>query len=149
MFRIVCVFLLLGTVAYWTEPVAAQNRLVELEIVSTGGQLGAEQQVMQMLTGVGADRISVRSARNRARPSIDETESGGVVSVRVVGVLDGTKIRLPGKSFSTRNAAGIRDFIQQLRDDGADVAMADKKACLLYTSPSPRDATLSRMPSSA
>ena len=128
MFRIVCVFLLLGTLAYWTEPAAAQNRLVELEIVSTGGQLGAEQQVMQMLTGVGADRISVRSARNRARPSIDESESGGVVSVRVVGVLDGTKIRLPGKSFSTRDAAGIRDFIQQLRDDGADVAMADKKA---------------------
>ena len=26
---------------------------------------------------------------------------------------------------------------------------ADKKDCLLYTSPSPRDATLSRMPSSA
>ena len=28
-------------------------------------------------------------------------------------------------------------------------AIADAKACLLYTSPSPRDATLSRMPSSA
>ena len=28
-------------------------------------------------------------------------------------------------------------------------AVADIKACLLYTSPSPRDATLSRMPSSA
>ena len=128
MFRIVCVFLLLGTLAYWTDSAAAQNRQVELEIISTGGQLGAEQQVMQMLTGVGADRISVRSARNRVRPSIDESELGGVISVRVVGVLDGTKIRLPGKSFSTRDAAGIRDFIQQLRDDGADVAMADKKA---------------------
>ena len=128
MFRIVCVFLLLGTLAYWTDSAAAQNRQVELEIISTGGQLGAEQQVMQMLTGVGADRISIRSARNRARPSIDESELGGVVSVRVVGVLDGAKIRLPGKSFSTRDAAGIRDFLQQLRDDGADVAMADKKA---------------------
>ena len=28
-------------------------------------------------------------------------------------------------------------------------AIAKRKACLLYTSPSPRDATLSRMPSSA
>ena len=28
-------------------------------------------------------------------------------------------------------------------------AMADEWCCLLYTSPSPRDATLSRMPSSA
>ena len=30
-----------------------------------------------------------------------------------------------------------------------DSSVADDKACLLYTSPSPRDATLSRMPSSA
>ena len=33
---------------------------------------------------------------------------------------------------------------------GAKVALLEKyKICLLYTSPSPRDATLSRMPSSA
>ena len=32
---------------------------------------------------------------------------------------------------------------------GAMVDKADAMACLLYTSPSPRDATLSRMPSSA
>ena len=31
----------------------------------------------------------------------------------------------------------------------ADKYIGQKKACLLYTSPSPRDATLSRMPSSA
>ena len=30
-----------------------------------------------------------------------------------------------------------------------NLALALKKICLLYTSPSPRDATLSRMPSSA
>ena len=30
-----------------------------------------------------------------------------------------------------------------------DQVIADQSACLLYTSPSPRDATLSRMPSSA
>ena len=30
-----------------------------------------------------------------------------------------------------------------------DILLANNPACLLYTSPSPRDATLSRMPSSA
>ena len=30
-----------------------------------------------------------------------------------------------------------------------DISVIDKRTCLLYTSPSPRDATLSRMPSSA
>ena len=32
---------------------------------------------------------------------------------------------------------------------GFEVSLPPQKACLLYTSPSPRDATLSRMPSSA
>ena len=32
---------------------------------------------------------------------------------------------------------------------GVSLVLAHGKACLLYTSPSPRDATLSRMPSSA
>ena len=36
----------------------------------------------------------------------------------------------------------IRDFVNQYN-------AADRETCLLYTSPSPRDATLSRMPSSA
>ena len=56
-----------------------------------------------------------------------------------------------------RNAAKslIRDFgelekLQISKKDKNDfVSSADIRACLLYTSPSPRDATLSRMPSSA
>ena len=36
-----------------------------------------------------------------------------------------------------------------LIDDYAEQGMRSHIACLLYTSPSPRDATLSRMPSSA
>ena len=39
-------------------------------------------------------------------------------------------------------------IIEDLMFDDID-AVADYMFCLLYTSPSPRDATLSRMPSSA
>ena len=34
-------------------------------------------------------------------------------------------------------------------DFGSEIGIKQSSACLLYTSPSPRDATLSRMPSSA
>ena len=44
--------------------------------------------------------------------------------------------------------AGIR-LIRQDRIDDFDLQLARYQHCLLYTSPSPRDATLSRMPSSA
>ena len=42
------------------------------------------------------------------------------------------------------------DLAIQLREKGlVKKIKADNTPCLLYTSPSPRDATLSRMPSSA
>ena len=49
-------------------------------------------------------------------------------------------------------ALGVRAIRQALADAGlqwSDVESAYTGTCLLYTSPSPRDATLSRMPSSA
>ena len=42
-----------------------------------------------------------------------------------------------------------RKIIEYLGDNGRLVAFDQDTDCLLYTSPSPRDATLSRMPSSA
>ena len=49
---------------------------------------------------------------------------------------------------------GIRELLSEiLRDEGHDIILAENagaaRACLLYTSPSPRDRTRSRMPSSA
>ena len=41
------------------------------------------------------------------------------------------------------------EWISDFTGSAGDIIITDKKACLLYTSPSPRDATLSRMPSSA
>ena len=55
------------------------------------------------------------------------------------------------RSAIWRDPKGVRDGISRLKDVQS---LAKKKCnlnkdCLLYTSPSPRDATLSRMPSSA
>ena len=69
--------------------------------------------------------------------------------------------------ISTKNSILIVDYANQLRTKGKDIERAVKEACslrfrpiimtslstmiacLLYTSPSPRDRSLSRMPSSA
>ena len=39
--------------------------------------------------------------------------------------------------------------VTAIKDISFDIREGEIRACLLYTSPSPRDATLSRMPSSA
>ena len=58
-------------------------------------------------------------------------------------------IRGDGEHFSA--GADISEFERVFsgRESARELYTAMKKTCLLYTSPSPRDATLSRMPSSA
>ena len=59
------------------------------------------------------------------------------------------------EALADLEAKGIEGLVLDLRNNtgglvSAGLAVADDfLACLLYTSPSPRDATLSRMPSSA
>ena len=53
----------------------------------------------------------------------------------------------PGMYIGGVSSAGLHHLIWEILDNSVDEAMNGH--CLLYTSPSPRDATLSRMPSSA
>ena len=65
-----------------------------------------------------------------------------------------------GKTTTLRMVAGLESLsngeirigdriVNDLPPGDRDLAMVFQNYCLLYTSPSPRDATLSRMPSSA
>ena len=45
--------------------------------------------------------------------------------------------------------AGLEAALEQLTDQNREIVVARIWGCLLYTSPSPRDGLLSRMPSSA
>ena len=61
----------------------------------------------------------------------------------------GANVQLSGKDFdAAKHAARIHaeEVDALFIEDGKPASLSD---CLLYTSPSPRDATLSRMPSSA
>ena len=65
-----------------------------------------------------------------------------------------TSVQSSGKRKTAIARASIKKGKGRVRINGSPIEimqpdMARMKACLLYTSPSPRDATLSRMPSSA
>ena len=73
--------------------------------------------------------------------SLNSTPSGERISIAFFGC------RNAGKS-SLVNAVTGQD-LSVVSEIGGTTTDAVKKACLLYTSPSPRDGLLSRMPSSA
>ena len=81
---------------------------------------------------------------------IDVGGSGikGAIVDTATGELRGDRMRLPTPQPSApENVAGVvKELVAQLGYSGT---IAGCSFCLLYTSPSPRDATLSRMPSSA
>ena len=60
---------------------------------------------------------------------------------------DNSKILIAGKNFGCGSSREHAPWA--LLDFGITCVISSSFACLLYTSPSPRDATLSRMPSSA
>ena len=45
--------------------------------------------------------------------------------------------------------SGVKEVVVALREGSSSIEKAESKGCLLYTSPSPRDDVISRMPSSA
>ena len=84
-------------------------------------------------------------------PKLDwPSEKAHAVSVDAKSIIESAKVyttlreALSDSTLSIAYTARKRDMSKQFTDNKSII-----KDCLLYTSPSPRDATLSRMPSSA
>lgn len=121
------VVLLLGfTELAWSQP--TKRRMIYLEISADArARVGTQQEWIQMLQEVGADKILSKTSSSGS-PTIEETELKRSTIIRVTGFIAGNKLKLPGGTFSIRDKAGIRSLLQKLRDDGAKVALAEKKA---------------------
>ena len=89
--------------------------------------------------------VAVIGVRARGRQLLKRLANTNNVSIRALCDVDPAQAQ--------RASGELRDVQREQfrleRDYRAILAAGDIDACLLYTSPSPRDATLSRMPSSA
>ena len=109
-----------------------------------GGNAGGEWK-----KGKGDGSGGARRARPATAVSLDRFARAKKSTYDKRVVLDKRRALMAGKVNKYRKVQErLRDEIE--RPEGFDPEeYARRLACLLYTSPSPRDATLSRMPSSA
>ena len=106
----------------------AQRRIIELEIAASGAEaVSTQQRWMQMLSKVGADRIRSKTSGNGI-VKISESELGEAIRVKIQGAINKGKLVLPGQSFRISQKAAIAQYIENLRLDKAEVALADAKA---------------------
>ena len=131
-FKTVSLILLISyfTFSDWSfgQPATAKRRVIMLEVFAEARAMVGTQQVwLEMLQGVGADKVISKTART-GTPTIQEIETSRSTLVTVTGFIVNNKLRLPGGTFSIRDKVGIRQLLQKIRDDGAKVALAEKKA---------------------
>ena len=95
------------------------------------------------LNGIVIDKkLFVRSLKDKRRRSQDKVDLE-LLQTKYEKILQDHRLKLVDKLASVINGKTCQGVFNDLGDEVL------VKGCLLYTSPSPRDATLSRMPSSA
>ena len=80
-----------------------------------------------------------KAEKEKTKPWKPKSKLGGSAAAFKRALDDGRFKGLPGDKTKKEKTASMFKLMWSMK----------KKGCLLYTSPSPRDATLSRMPSSA
>ena len=106
-----------------------KKRIVEIEVVASNrAPVATQQRWMKLLNDVGAARVRSSSSFSGAKVKVSETETSVAIHVKVQGAIQNEKLILPGKTFAIRDKEKLRNYIQQLKADGADVALAEKKA---------------------
>ena len=87
-------------------------------------------------------------SRDRAEQRPERFSVGNKLDARVTSI--DAKTRKLGLSIKAREIAEEKEAVEQYGSSDSGASLGDiLGACLLYTSPSPRDRSLSRMPSSA
>ena len=93
--------------------------------------------------------LDVLVAGNNFDTESETTRADGSVGLLMTGQADGTFVSKPVEESGILLPYNVKDMISVRTADSKVILVASNNDCLLYTSPSPRDATLSRMPSSA
>lgn len=106
---------------------AVTQRVIDLELVADrNAEVGLQQEWMEAMERSGLDRFRILTARSPSAPAVEEVRTGGLVTIKLRGILNGRTMKLPGREFSINNLEGLREYATQLKADGAALTLAEK-----------------------
>ena len=112
-------------------------------VAGVKSDIDAELETGELKKSLGDQRDQIRELKDivdTTRKEIETSTSSAVSSANELSSSLESKYKDMGNSTAEKTSAAAQT---------SSASKADSSNCLLYTSPSPRDATLSRMPSSA
>ena len=122
--------------------------VLSIDVVGTGTVVDVWTDSIDVVTGLNVLTLSdVETTELELLDVKAELDDGVDDEVSAIDVV-GTGTVVDGSTDSIDVVTGL-NVLTLSDDETTELELLDVKACLLYTSPSPRDATLSRMPSSA
>ena len=114
--------------------------------VVAGNGNGPTTYVYAVATGTITTAAAITSITTTYNGTIGLAKNSGVILSKIfISIVSKLKIK---EDNGDEVEKAIKDKVSEL-SGGKGTLIKYTKICLLYTSPSPRDATLSRMPSSA
>jgi hypothetical protein len=95
---------------------------IELELATTSGvQITAPQQWLQLLTSLGIDDVRIRGANVGDQPQLENRGTDSRPRYHVVGILaEGEELRLPGGTFHAADKSKLKDYFTKLSAEGSE-----------------------------
>ncbi len=101
---------------------------IELELAAERGvQITAPHEWLQLLTGMGIDNVRIRAARPGDEPRVESRGTPDEPRYHVSGIVTSrNELRLPGGTFSRRDAGRLKDYFERLAADGGESLTAPR-----------------------
>ena len=128
-----------------------EQRIVDLSDIKVEKRQGGSIKDSTLIDGIILDKERVHAGMPRSITGAKIALVNSAIEVKKTEVDAKIQITDPNQlsKFLEEEENYIRSLVEKIKNSGANVLICQKGICLLYTSPSPRDGLLSRMPSSA
>ena len=123
----------------------------EIKVKNSAGSATAKTNVIYKEKPVSKNppKVTITSTSQPSVNPFDQDKGRSTIIAKITNITSKSQISVKVNGASISSSKINWDQNSNTMNVTVDVVRGENKVCLLYTSPSPRDATLSRMPSSA